>query len=75
MDLPVPKPIMIGEKNQILLTPSSLCVVCFPKAIPALIICEGNSLCLKCFKAIKDAQEKEIEDDKPIDIFTVSATC
>jgi len=58
MDLPIPKPTIIGDK-QIHLTPANLCVVCFPKAIPALIICEGNSLCLKCFKAIKDATESE----------------
>ncbi len=59
-DLPIPKdPVIIGGNKQIHLTPTNLCVVCFPKAKPALIICEGNSLCLECFKAIKDATESE----------------
>ncbi len=64
-DLPIPQdPVIIGGNKQIVLTPTNLCVVCFPKANPALIICEGNSLCLPHFKAIKDAQEKENDDGK-----------
>ena len=55
--------IEIGKKGQIHLTPTNLCVVCFPKATPALIICEGNSLCLPHFKAIKEAQESEAKVD------------
>jgi len=56
-DLPI-----IGNK-EIQLTPGNLCVICFPKALPGLIVYGGSSLCLKCFKTIKDAMKsKDFED-------------
>lgn len=53
--------IEIGKKSQIHLTPAFLCVGCFPKAIPALVMCNGESLCLNCYKdlPVKEEEKKE----------------
>jgi len=48
---------IINEKKQIMLTPAFLCIGCFPKAVPALVMFAGESLCLNCYKDLPTKAE------------------
>ena len=55
---------IIGQQKQLQISVAMLCTACFPNVSPAVLVFKGESICAKCFEAIKLKEKENNADGK-----------